>query len=432
MEKMSPQPQRSSSTVPLARDQEGNPIELPDGAVGWRIRRQTGGRPRLLLDGRKQPMLFPLDYTIADVEDILPPGNYLLDVIDKGGEPLGVTIGLALGIPRNAETVEPDNENSAPSVVPTALPATTSEVRLVLEANVRAMQMAFIHNQRTLEIGLRMAETLRDGVQVLANAQADWIKSVSSARGFFRNAGPLPAPVEVKQLTVNTGGGEVDNNGGDDGDGGAPDDSRDGDGGHGDGDDGHDASTTSAHWSEQFLPIVNQVAMQVMPAINAWSAKQMSEREVVRLVVGATLLMIPPSWRRVPRSKRTKSMRRSWRRRSQQRRQMARASPSSSCCSCSRRGRPPSSCRCRARCRPTSASMRCRSCEATALPGSPTCLACSMRRRWNSAPGSCETSSQNGGRCGRRVPLALRLLRPTGVDPGDGSGGSGDGPTEPR
>ena len=89
MEKMSPQSQRSPSTVPLARDPDGNPIEIPDGASAWQIRRQTGGRPRLLLDAKKQPMLFPLDYTIADAEDILPPGNYLLDVIDKSGEPLG-------------------------------------------------------------------------------------------------------------------------------------------------------------------------------------------------------------------------------------------------------------------------------------------------------------------------------------------------------
>lgn len=51
----------------------------------------------------------------------------------------------------------------------------------------------------------RMAETLRDGVQVLASSHADWIKSISSTRGFFRNVGqPIP-PVEVKQLKVTTG-----------------------------------------------------------------------------------------------------------------------------------------------------------------------------------------------------------------------------------
>jgi hypothetical protein len=200
MEKMSAQPDRSPSTVPLARDADGNVIELPDGAVGWRIRRHTGGRPRLLLDSRKQPMLFPLDYTIADVDDILSPGNYLLDAVDKNGEPLGVTIAVSIGMPRNAQAIEPDHDegSGAPVVVPTTLPNTTSDVRLVLEANVRATQMAFIHNQRTLETGLRMAETLRDSVQVLATSQADWIKSVSSARGFFRNAaGQQLAPVEV-------------------------------------------------------------------------------------------------------------------------------------------------------------------------------------------------------------------------------------------
>ncbi|HEX8114709.1 MAG TPA: hypothetical protein VF516_43565 [Kofleriaceae bacterium] len=195
MEKMSPHPPRSPSTVPLARDTDGNLIELPDGAVGWRIRRQTGGRPRLLLDVRKQPMLFPLDYTMADVEDVLSPGSYLLDVVDENGEPLGVTVAVSTGMLRNAESIDPDNSNSndsaatMPTVVPTSLPNTTSDVRLVLEANVRATQMAFIHNQRTLEIGLRMAETLRDSVQLLASSQADWIKSISSARGFFRNAG---------------------------------------------------------------------------------------------------------------------------------------------------------------------------------------------------------------------------------------------------
>ncbi|MGH9884617.1 MAG: hypothetical protein ACREBE_03760, partial [bacterium] len=284
MEKMSPQPQRSPSTVPLARDQDGNPIELPDGAIGWRIRRQTGGRPRLLLDSKKQPMLFPLDYTIADVEDILPPGSYLLDVVDKSGEALGVTVGLSLGMPRNAESVESDNDNNAPTVVPTTLPNTTSDVRLVLEANVRATQMAFIHNQRTLELGLRMAETLRDGVQVLASSQADWIKSVSSARGFFRNTAQPLAPVEVKQLTVTTGGGD-DDDGEDDDD--VTDDGHDGGDGGDDDDSGGDGSpSTAKHWSEAWLPVVNQVLMQVMPMVNLWSENQKAEARARR--AGAT------------------------------------------------------------------------------------------------------------------------------------------------
>src|SRR5688572_1942436 len=244
MEKMSTQPVRSPSIVPLARDPEGNLIQLPDGAVGWRVRRQTGGRPRLHLDAKKQPIVLALEYTIADVEDILPPGNYLLDAVDKVGDALGVTVAVSLGQLRNAESIEPDEE-SAPAVVPTTLPSTTSDVRLVLEANVRATQMAFLHNQKTLEIGLRMAETLRDGVQVLASSQADWIKSMASARGFFRNAGQPLAPIEVKHLTVTTGGSGEEND----------DDDDDGDAAVGSG----SPAPTSAHWSEQVMPIVSQV-----------------------------------------------------------------------------------------------------------------------------------------------------------------------------
>jgi hypothetical protein len=296
MEKMSPQPQRSPSTVPLARDAEGNHIEIPEGAIGWRIRRQTGGRPRLVLDSRKQPMMFPLDYTIADVEDVLSPGNYLLDVVDKNGEPLGVTVAASIGMPRNAESIEPDDNNSndgaatMPTVVPTSLPNTTSDVRLVLEANVRATQMAFIHNQRTLEIGLRMAETLRDSVQVLATSQADWIKSISSARGFFRNAGQPLAPVEVKQLTVTTGSGDDDEN-----DDAVTDDGHDGDGGgggeggegEGEGEGGGSGSPSKAqHWSEAWLPTINQVLMQVMPMVNVWAENQQAEARARR--AGAT------------------------------------------------------------------------------------------------------------------------------------------------
>jgi hypothetical protein len=282
MEKMSPQPQRSPSTVPLARDAEGNLIEIPEGAIGWRIRRQTGGRPRLVLDSRKQPMLFPLDYTIADVEDVLSPGNYLLDIVDKNGEPLGMMAAVAIGMPRNAESIEPDDDNieDAPVVVPTSLPSTGSDVRLVLEANVRATQMAFIHNQRTLETGLRMAETLRDTVQVLASSQADWIKSISSARGFFRNAAQPMPPVEVKQLTVNNGnngeadeGDEEHDEHDEDADG---DPDEDGDGGD-EGGRGGGRRGDKPHWSEQFMPIITHVITQVLPAVNAWSAKQMAD-----------------------------------------------------------------------------------------------------------------------------------------------------------
>jgi hypothetical protein len=234
MEKMHWQPQRGPSSAPLARDQFGNPIELPDGAVGWRIRRRTGGRPRLVLDSKKQVMLFPLDYSITDVEDIVPPGNYLLDAVDRTGEPLGLTIGLSIGGARSAEPIEPDHESDAPAMVAPAPPNPMSEMRLVLEASARATQMALAHSQRTLEVGLRIAETLRDSVRALASSQAELIRSISSSRGFLRGAGRPPAPVDAGPLAATAGvsdedperdgrdGAPGEGGGSDEGDAGAP------------------------------------------------------------------------------------------------------------------------------------------------------------------------------------------------------------------
>ena len=199
MEKMSLQSPRTPSAVPLARDPDGNPLELPDGTVGWRIRRQTGGRPRQQLDSKKQPMVFPLDYTAADADDILPPGSYLLDAIGKAGEMLGLTVALSIGTGR-AAGADTDDDVSGTVAIPATLPVMSSDVRLVLEANVRATQMAFLHNQRTLELGLRMAETLRDGVQILASSQAEWIKSMS----------PRRTPIELKQIILGACGGDDD------------------------------------------------------------------------------------------------------------------------------------------------------------------------------------------------------------------------------
>lgn len=116
--------------------------------------------------------------------------------------PLGLTIDVEIGSLRNANPAESQDLDDGP----VALTAGASDVRYLLEANVRSTQLAFQHNQRTLEAGLRMADTLREGIQSLAETQADWIKSLVGSRGFFRNsAAPqlaaLPAPAQTEEDT---------------------------------------------------------------------------------------------------------------------------------------------------------------------------------------------------------------------------------------
>jgi hypothetical protein len=175
--------------VPLARDPNGRPLRIPPEAAFWRVRRHTRGRPRNVIGADRKPVELPLDVTEDDLEAMFGAGTYRLDLYDAQGEPLDVTATVALGEPEPANANEP--AEGAVAIAP-VLPANASDVRLVLEANVRATQLAFAHNERTLTASLRMADTLRDGIRDLANAQATWINTLASARGFFRNASPLP------------------------------------------------------------------------------------------------------------------------------------------------------------------------------------------------------------------------------------------------
>jgi hypothetical protein len=138
---------------------------------------------------------------VADLDDILPPGAYKLDLVDRSGMPLGLTIDVEIGSLRNANPAESQDLDDGP----VALTAGASDVRYLLEANVRSTQLAFQHNQRTLEAGLRIADTLREGIQSLAETQADWIKSLVGSRGFFRNSATpqfaMPVPEQAADDT---------------------------------------------------------------------------------------------------------------------------------------------------------------------------------------------------------------------------------------
>ena len=184
----------NSSAVPLARDANGNVISLPDGAAAWAVRRHTGGRPRNVMGLDRRPLRLPLDATIDDVEAMLGPGTYRLDLVDDNGAPLGVTVPATIGVPDDGDSARrepPRVDEPAPPLI--QLPTSGTDLRLLLEANVRAMQLAFHHNERTLDTSLRVVDSLRDGVRVLADAQAQWIKSLATSQT-IRNGSYWPPP----------------------------------------------------------------------------------------------------------------------------------------------------------------------------------------------------------------------------------------------
>ena len=156
---------------PLARDANGNLLPVPSGTAAWRICRHTEGRPKIIKGPDRQPARFALDTTLEDVVDACGPDRYHVYALDTVGEVIvHVTTLDAGGEPRNA--AEP-----AITVLPAMRgPAVASDWRYALEAIAQ------------------IARTNADAMRAVAESQAEWIKSISSARGFFRNAQQLALP----------------------------------------------------------------------------------------------------------------------------------------------------------------------------------------------------------------------------------------------
>lgn len=75
---------------PMAHDIHGTPISVPPGAVAWRVRRQTAGRPGLVLGLDGGPLTVPLISTPDELRMAgCGPGTYRLDAVDDAGRPLG-------------------------------------------------------------------------------------------------------------------------------------------------------------------------------------------------------------------------------------------------------------------------------------------------------------------------------------------------------
>src|SRR5690242_5425734 len=71
---------------PLANDVNGNPLEVPEAAVAWRVRRASGrpGRPQNVYDPETGRQLeVPLDATVDDLRECgCGPGRYRLEAVD--------------------------------------------------------------------------------------------------------------------------------------------------------------------------------------------------------------------------------------------------------------------------------------------------------------------------------------------------------------
>src|SRR5687767_10910174 len=80
---------QSARGYPLANGANGEPLDVPENAVAWRVRRGGGrrGRPRIVFDNETGRQLeVSIHATIEDLVDCgCPAGRYRLEAVDKDG-----------------------------------------------------------------------------------------------------------------------------------------------------------------------------------------------------------------------------------------------------------------------------------------------------------------------------------------------------------
>src|SRR5262245_30951553 len=125
---------------PLARDAQGNLLEVPDGTAAWRVCRQTTGRPRVIVGPDKQPMRFPLEITSEELADLCGPDVYRVYALDEVGKVLDYVTTIDV----NREAREPRNGLGMDAVLPSlrvTQTAATSDLRSALEAMAQMMRV---------------------------------------------------------------------------------------------------------------------------------------------------------------------------------------------------------------------------------------------------------------------------------------------------
>src|SRR5689334_9500776 len=103
----------------LAFDEDGEPIDLPPAAVGWRVRRMKGtrGAPGLVYGSEGVPLVVPLELDVEELRrEVGLPGRYRLEAVDDRRRVLDAKAAVVIVPP--SELVTDETTGTAPTREP--------------------------------------------------------------------------------------------------------------------------------------------------------------------------------------------------------------------------------------------------------------------------------------------------------------------------
>lgn len=190
-------------TYPLANDTNGNPLQVPEHAVGWRVRKlaRKAGRPKVIFDAESgRPLELPLAVSYEEFADAVgEAGRYRLEAFDANGQNIAGCIAVT-------ELAFDDEESAAPSTSPDALPHLIQLVGKLVETNARVMEaMASAFGQvkpaRAPEAVVveRPAESKTEDNPFVSNVVQAFLQQFMAQKlGGFGMPTPATTPTEVQ------------------------------------------------------------------------------------------------------------------------------------------------------------------------------------------------------------------------------------------
>jgi hypothetical protein len=185
---------------PLANDANGNPIDVPAEAAGWRVRKlaRRAGRPKVLFDAETgRPLELPLAISYEDfVETVGEAGRYRLEAFNAHGQIIAGCVAVT-EVALDGEELE----MAMPQNPADTLPHLVQLVGKLVETNARVMEaMASAFGQvrpaaLTPVVVERPAESKSEENPFVANMVQAFLQQYMAQK--FSGAGPVaaaPAP----------------------------------------------------------------------------------------------------------------------------------------------------------------------------------------------------------------------------------------------
>jgi hypothetical protein len=116
--------------VTLAWGLNGEPIEVPAEASGWRVRRHRAGSPPEVVYVRGLPLILPIEGTAEDLAArVGRPGRYRLDAVDE--------VGRSLKVPPAFIVIDASNMGGGVDAAPSGTSAETARLLSSVEQLAR-------------------------------------------------------------------------------------------------------------------------------------------------------------------------------------------------------------------------------------------------------------------------------------------------------